>query len=93
MLAGGNNIGTSAGQSVFATLFCGDQTITEHSTTLPVCRLRPTATSKSRTCLAPLPHQADLRNPGAPHSQNLTTGVLGSWFAAGIPDLDDHDRH
>ena len=40
LLAGGNNIGTNAGQSVAAQLFCGDQL--SHRL---ACRLRLTATS------------------------------------------------
>jgi len=89
LLAGGNNIGTNAGQSVAAQLFCGDQTFT--SAGVP---LEANGDFKITGILSPLPLPSICETPVLLiRSINLTTGVLGSWFAAGIPDLDDRDRH
>lgn len=88
LLAGGNNIGTNAGQSVAAQLFCGDQTFTS-----PGVALEANGDFKITGVLSPLPLPGICETPVLLiRSINLTTGVLGSWFAAGIPDLDDHDR-
>jgi hypothetical protein len=88
LLAGGNNIGTNAGQSVAAQLFCGDQTFTS-----PGVALEANGDFKITGVLSPLPLPSICETPVLLiRSINLTTGVLGSWFAAGIPDLDDHDR-
>jgi hypothetical protein len=88
LLAGGNNIGTNAGQSVAAQLFCGNQTFT--SAGVP---LEANGDFKITGILSPLPLPSVCETPVLLiRSINLTTGVLGSWFAAGIPDLDDHDR-
>ncbi len=89
LLAGSNNIGTNAGQSVAAQLFCGDQTFTS-----PGVALEANGDFKIKGVLNPLPLPGVCETPVLLiRSINLDTGVLGSWFAAGIPDLDDHDRH
>ena len=89
LLAGGNNIGTNAGQSVAAQLFCGDQSFTS-----PGVPLEANGDFKIDAILSPLPLPDTCETPVLLiRSINLTTGVLGVWFAAGIPNLDDHDRH
>jgi hypothetical protein len=89
LLAGGNNIGTNGGQSVAAQLFCGDQTFTS-----PGVPLEANGDFKIKSVLSPLPLPGVCETPVLLiRSINLDTGVLGAWFAAGILDLDDHDRH
>ena len=89
LLAGGNNIGTNAGQSVAAQLFCGDQSFTS-----PGVPLEADGDFKIDAILSPLPLPDTCETPVLLiRSINLNTGVLGAWFAAGIPNLDDHDRH
>ena len=89
LLAGGNNIGTNGGQSVAAQLFCDDQSFTS-----PVVPLEDNGDFKIDGILSPLPLPSTCEAPVLLiRSINLTTGVLGAWFAAGVPDLDNHDRH
>jgi hypothetical protein len=86
LLAGGNNIGTNGGQSVAAQLFCGDQTFT--SSAVP---LEANGDFNITGALDPLPLPDVCDTPVLLiRSINPTTGVLGSWFAAGIPDLGNH---
>jgi len=89
LLAGGNNIGTNAGQSVAAQLFCGDQSFTS-----PGVPLETNGDFTIDAILSPLPLPPTCETPVLLiRSINLTSGVLGAWFAAGIPNLNDHDRH
>jgi hypothetical protein len=81
LLGGGNNIGTNAGQSVRATLLCtNDGNILHDSGLVP---LEPNGDFRIDATLAPpVPSQCIgatllIRNPA------------GSWFAAGIPNLDN----
>ena len=87
LLANGNGIGTNAGASVFATLFCGPA---------------DTATASSSDRVA-LEADGDFRIDGfltpAPPSTCDTPVLLirnsagaGVWFAAGIQKLEDEDR-
>jgi hypothetical protein len=86
LLAGGNNIGTNAGQSVAAQLFCGDQTFTS-----PGVPLEANGDFKITGLLDPLPLPDVCDTPLLLiRSINLATGALGSWFAVGIPGLDTH---
>ena len=83
VLAGGNSIGRATGQSVFATLFCGTTTITEHSTTAAGVLLAADGDFKIDDVLVPIP-PADCESPVL----LIRTVGSGNWFAAGIPDLD-----
>ena len=87
LLAGGNNIGTNANQSVRARLFCG--AAVHESKLVPLAangdfKINDILTPVSPT-VTPLPP-----NPcDSPVLLILNSG--GSWFAAGIPDRDsDH---
>jgi hypothetical protein len=77
LLAGGNNIGTNAGASVFATLFCG---ATEHSTNLAGVALEANGDFMINDMLSPVP-MAPCNNPVL----LIRTTNGGRWFAAGIP--------
>jgi hypothetical protein len=89
LLASGNGIGTNAGQSVHASLFCGPANgFTEHDSTLTGVALAADGDFRIDDLLSPaLPASCDtpvllIRNAG------------GVWFAAGIPKLeDDHRRN
>ena len=84
LLGGGNNIGTNANQSVFASLICGQATpFTVHSTPTAGVPLDPNGDFLIDDVLAPAPPFECvnpvllIRNPG------------GAWFAAGIVKRDD----
>ena len=88
LLAGGNGIGTNAGQSVAATLFCGP---TATFSTSPGVPLEANGDFKIKDTLDNLPLPAICANPVLLiRSFNNATG-LGAWFAAGIPKTDDGD--
>jgi len=82
LLAGGNNIGTTAGQSVFATLICGAAApFTFHSSDQTGVLLEPDGDF----------HIDDTLDPPVPDAcvspVLLIRSIAGSqaWFAAGIP--------
>ncbi len=86
LLAAGNGIGTNAGASVFATLFCGPAT---------------TASAHSSNRVA-LEADGDFRidellSPAPPTSCDTPVLLIrngagsGVWFAAGIPELKSRD--
>jgi hypothetical protein len=78
LLAGGNNIGTNAGQSVRARLLC--DTVAHDSGLVP---LAPNGDFNIKDVLSPLPP-----NPcGSPVLLIVSSG--GSWFAAGILKTDN----
>lgn len=86
LLGGGNNIGTNANQSVFASLICGQAApFTVHSTPTAGVPLDPNGDFRIDDVLAPAPPFECvnpvllIRNPG------------GAWFAAGIVKRDDDD--
>jgi len=85
LLAGGNGIGTNAGQSVKATLICGVATpVLSDTATVP---LEANGDFRIDDVLTPVPANPCespvllIRNPG------------GAWFAAGILKLDDNDKN
>lgn len=85
LLAGGNNIGTNANQSVRARLFCGTDDVHESN----LVQLEPNGDFRIDDILTPVQPTVTLvpLNPCVnPVLLILSSG--GSWFAAGIPDLD-----
>lgn len=87
LLASGNGIGTNAGQSVHASLFCGAaNAATEHDSTLTGVALAADGDFRIDDVLSPaLPASCDtpvllIRNTG------------GVWFAAGIPRVEGERR-
>ncbi len=83
LLASGNGIGTNAGQSVHATLFCGPAaTATAHNTTITGVPLAADGDFRIDDFLSPAaPFPCD--NPVL-----LIRNTTGLWFAAGIPDVN-----
>jgi hypothetical protein len=81
LLASGNGIGTNAGQSVHATLFCGPAaTATAHNTTLAGVAIGPDGFFRIDDMLTP-PPPTPCTTPVL-----LIRNVGGVWFAAGIPE-------
>ena len=84
LLAGGNAIGGTADQSVFATLICeAAAPFTLHNTTLTGVPLEPNGDFQIDDMLTPAP--SECASPVL-----LIRNVAGAWFAAGIPDLETH---
>lgn len=84
LLANGNGIGTNAGQSVHATLFCGPAaTATSHSSTAAGVALEPDGDFRIDDFLSPVP-PTPCDTPVL-----LIRNVGGVWFAAGIPKLEE----
>jgi hypothetical protein len=82
LLAGGNAIGGTAGQSVFATLICETAApFTLHNTTLTGVPLQQNGDFEIDDVLTPAP--TECASPVL-----LIRNVPGTWFAAGIPDLE-----
>jgi len=85
ILAGGNNAGRAAGQSVFATLICqAAAPFTESSTTLAGVLLSPTGDFKINDTLAPVP-PAICASP----MLLIRNAAGGAWFAVGKFRPDD----
>ena len=82
LLGAGNGIGSNAGASVFATLFCANDGNVEHSTNLTGVPLQVNGDFRIQDSLSPAP-------PDTCTSPVLLIRVTsnGSWFAAGIPFL------
>ena len=78
LLAGGNGVGTTGGQSVHARLFCGG--VAHNSATVP---LEPNGDFRIEGTLSPAPATDTCASP----ILLIVSGVApaGSWFAAGIP--------
>jgi hypothetical protein len=87
LLGGGDTIGTNANQTVGATLFCGGVA----SSTPNGVPLEPDGDFKIKDTLSPLPPPVCANPVLLIRSFNTTTGVLGVWFAAGIPKSDKND--
>jgi hypothetical protein len=88
LLASGNGIGTNAGQSVHATLFCGAaNTATAHDSTLAGVALEADGDFRIDDYLSPaLPNACDT-------PVLLIRNVGGVWFAAGIPKVaESHEQ-
>jgi hypothetical protein len=84
LLAGGNAIGGTADQSVFATLICeAAAPFTLHNTTLTGVPLKQNGDFEIDDVLTPAP--SECASPVL-----LIRNVAGTWFAAGIPDLETH---
>ncbi|HXT41867.1 MAG TPA: hypothetical protein VN887_17800 [Candidatus Angelobacter sp.] len=83
LLASGNGIGTNAGQSVHATLFCGPAaTATAHNTTLAGVPLAADGDFRIDDFLSPT-QPANCDTPVL-----LIRNVGNLWFAAGIPQTE-----
>ena len=84
LLAGGNAIGGTAAQSVFATLICeAAPPFTLHNTTLTGVPLQQDGDFEIDDVLTPVP--AECASPVL-----LIRNVAGAWFAAGIPVVETH---
>ena len=84
LLGGGNNIGTNANQSVFASLICGQAApFTVHSTPTAGVPLDPNGDFRIDDVLTPAP-PFECVNPVL-----LIRNRGGAWFAAGIVKRDD----
>jgi hypothetical protein len=82
LLAGGNNIGTNAGQSVFATLICGAApALTFHSSDSAGVPLEPDGDFHIDDTLDPTVPDACV----SPVLLIRSTAGPQAWFAAGIP--------
>ncbi len=88
LLASGNGIGTNAGQSVHATLFCGlANTATAHDSTLAGVALEADGDFRIDDYLSPAP-PTSCDTPVL-----LIRNVGGVWFAAGIPKVaEPHEQ-
>jgi hypothetical protein len=87
LLASGNGIGTNAGQSVHATLFCGPAaTATAHNSTVAGVALEADGDFRIDDYLSPAP-PSPCATPVL-----LIRNVGGVWFAAGIPKVDGDDE-
>jgi hypothetical protein len=87
LLGGGNAVGGTGGQSVFATLICeAAAPFTLHNTTLTGVPLEPDGDFQIDDVLTPAP--SECASPVL-----LIRNVAGAWFAAGIPDLETHHHH
>ena len=82
LLGAGNAVGTTAGASVFATLFCANDGNIQHSTNEAGVQLQLNGDFRIQDSLSPAP-------PDTCTSPVLLIRVAGSgsWFAAGIPFL------
>ena len=85
LLTGGDGIGTTGGQRVFATLFCGPPArATSHSTSTAGVLLEPNGDFQIDDALTPAPPDA-CANPVL----LIISAANGHWFAAGIPKSDE----
>ncbi len=88
LLGGGDNIGTNANQSVFATLICeATAPFVEHSTPTSGVALAPNGDFHIDDVLSPAPPATC----ASPVLLIRSTGGTHPWFAAGIPKRDNDD--
>lgn len=88
LLTGGNPIGTTGGQSVFATLFCGPAaSATAHSSNPTGVALEPSGNFRINDVLTP-PPPAPCTDPVL----LILSAANAHWFAAGIPKNDADDQ-
>ena len=88
LLTAGNVIGTTGGQRVFATLFCGPAaTATAHSSSAAEVALEANGDFRIDDALTPAP-PASCDGPVL----LIVSAANGHWFAAGIPKNDAEDR-
>jgi hypothetical protein len=86
VLGGGNNVGRTTGQRVFATLICeAAAPFTEHNSDLAGVRLAPNGAFRIDDVLSPVPTTCDSPVLLIRNAANL------NWFAAGILTSDDSD--
>ena len=84
LLAGGNTIGTNANASVFATLICeAASPFVERNTDAAGVRLAPNGDFRIDDILSPAP------NGCASPVLLIRNAANRTWFAAGIPKLED----
>ena len=81
LLGAGNGVGSNAGASVFATLFCTNDGNVAHSSNLAGVPLQVNGDFRIQDSLSPAPPNTCT----SPVLLIRSTG--GSWFAAGIPFL------
>jgi hypothetical protein len=88
LLIGGNGIGTTGGQRVFATLFCGPAaTATAHGSSATGVALEANGNFRIDDQLTPPPPDS-CTNPVL----LILSAANGHWFAAGIPKNDTDDQ-
>ena len=80
LLASGNNLGSNANQSVFATLFCANDGNVQHSSNLAGIPLEVNGDFRIDDTLSPAPP-----NPCTSPVLLIRSAGSLSWFAAGIP--------
>lgn len=80
LLASGNNVGSNANQSVFATLFCANDGNIQHSSNLAGVSLEVNGDFRIDDMLSPVPP-----NPCTSPVLLIRSAGNASWFAAGIP--------
>jgi len=88
LLTGGNAIGTTGGQRVFATLFCGPAaTASAHSSSPTGVALEANGNFRIDDLLTPPPPA-----PCTDAVLLILSAANGHWFAAGIPKNDADDQ-
>ena len=80
LLGAGNGIGSNANQSVFATLFCTNDSNVAHNSNLAGVPLEVNGDFRIDDALSPAPP-----NPCTGPVLLIRSAGSGSWFAAGIP--------
>jgi hypothetical protein len=90
ILAGGNNVGRTTGQNVFATLICeAAAPFTEHSTSFDGVPLAPNGDFEIDDVLTPIP--TDCASPMLLIRTTNANSANRNWFAAGIPKTGKGD--